>query len=508
MQGEQDIYQLITVRSNNRFFKLVAVVSTLMVGATTLLKLLGLASPAITYPKLGFAVLIIAASLAIIYAVFKHYNTQIWSKWVVVTVVSLLMIYMRTITYDAPETHALSYFAIGITIFFFDFRLVILATLISIFGDLFLLQIYPTLLPAGDIKNGIQIRYFCYIWVALVVSFSGLTIKELFSATIEREAQANTSSVRLQKIVEQVYGLANTISNSSKRLKETASQSVDGVSKIEQSTLRAANIANQQSQNSLENVSVIEDILSAIDNAGAGTIKISNSTNGFLSLLENGKHALQEQSGKLNVANSINTEIHSAVNTLDQKSGEINSIIETIAGIARQTNLLALNAAIEAARAGEQGRGFSVVAEAVKNLAEETTRATSTINFMIQEVQQNTAQMVAKVQQSSEAIQKQEESMQNTQEIFALIGRESEQINLSVQEITTFIQKVVDSTAHSSGMVQQVHQMSLELTDHTRHILDIILQHGQLVSGMNTEIDSFVHLSELLYQESRQDLSQ
>lgn len=507
MRGEQDIYKLITVRSNTRFFKLVAVVSTLMVGATTMLKLLGLASPAITYPKLGLSILIIAASLALIYMLFIHYKDSPWVKWVVVTIVSLLMIYMRTITNDAPETHALSYFAIAITIFFFDIRLVILATLLSIFGDFILLQIYPALLPAGDIKNGIQIRYFCYIWVALVVSFSGLTIKELFAATIDREAQANTSSVRLQKIVEQVYGLANTISQSSKRLKETANLSVDSVSGIEQSTIGAANIANQQSQNSLENVAVIEEILNAIHNAGDGTSKISNSTNGFLSLLENGKQALQEQSGKLNVANSINTEIHSAVSILDEKSGEINSIIETIAGIAKQTNLLALNAAIEAARAGEQGRGFSVVAEAVKNLAEETTQATSTINSMIKEVQQNTAHMVVKVQQSSEAIQEQEHSMQNTQEIFTLIAQESEQINLSVHEITSFIQKVIDSTAHSSGMVKQVHQMSLELTEHTRHILDIILQHGQLVSGMNAEIDSFVHLSELIYQESRQDIS-
>lgn len=316
MQRELDIYELITERSNGRFFKLVAFVSILMVGATTMLKILGLASQAITFPKLGIGMLIIAAALATIYMVINRYKNQPWSKWVAITVVSLLMIYMRTITNDAPETHALSYFAIAITIFFFDFRLVILATLVSIFGDLALLQMYPALLPAGDIKNGIQIRYFCYIWVALVVTFSGLTIKELFAATIERETQAKGSSVRLQKVVEQVYGLADTISHSSKRLKETASQSVNSVSEIEQSTLRTANIANQQSQNSLENVAVIEEMLSAIHNAGASTIQISNSSNGFLNLLENGKHALQEQRGKLTVANSINSDIHCAVCTL------------------------------------------------------------------------------------------------------------------------------------------------------------------------------------------------
>tara|TARA_R110002110_G_scaffold91244_4_gene237199 strand:- start:3954 stop:5438 length:1485 start_codon:yes stop_codon:yes gene_type:complete len=89
---------------------------------------------------------------------------------------------------------------------------------------------------------------------------------------------------------------------------------------------------------------------------------------------------------------------------LAKAAGKIGDVIELINDIAEQTNLLALNATIEAARAGEAGKGFAVVASEVKNLANQTAKATGEIRGLVTEVQQSTDASVGAIAAISESI--------------------------------------------------------------------------------------------------------
>lgn len=86
--------------------------------------------------------------------------------------------------------------------------------------------------------------------------------------------------------------------------------------------------------------------------------------------------------------------------SLQQRSADIDSIVNLIKDVADQTKLIALNAAIEAARAGTHGRGFAVVADAVRRLAEQTSQATKQISGLIDSIRRHTAQSVHDMQEA------------------------------------------------------------------------------------------------------------
>jgi methyl-accepting chemotaxis protein len=93
------------------------------------------------------------------------------------------------------------------------------------------------------------------------------------------------------------------------------------------------------------------------------------------------------------------------VSKLGDSSAEIGTVIKTITSIAEQTNLLALNATIEAARAGDAGKGFAVVAGEVKDLAQETAKATEDISRRVEAIQADTRSAVDAIAEISQIIE-------------------------------------------------------------------------------------------------------
>jgi methyl-accepting chemotaxis protein len=117
-------------------------------------------------------------------------------------------------------------------------------------------------------------------------------------------------------------------------------------------------------------------------------------------IAQNANAGVQVAAHAVAVVNTTNQ----TVSQLGASSQEIGNVIKVITTIAEQTNLLALNATIEAARAGDAGKGFAVVAGEVKDLAQETAKATEDISRRVQAIQADTDNAVSAIGQISEII--------------------------------------------------------------------------------------------------------
>jgi methyl-accepting chemotaxis protein len=120
-----------------------------------------------------------------------------------------------------------------------------------------------------------------------------------------------------------------------------------------------------------------------------------------------------------------------------------------ITEIAEQTNLLALNATIEAARAGDAGKGFAVVAAEVKNLAQQTSRATEQITSQIAAIQSSTQTTVGAIRGVGATIRK-------VNEISQAVAAAIEQQDAATQEIARNTQQAFSGTQRVAGDIAEV----------------------------------------------------
>ncbi|MBI3445176.1 MAG: bacteriohemerythrin [Magnetospirillum sp.] len=174
------------------------------------------------------------------------------------------------------------------------------------------------------------------------------------------------------------------------------------------------------------------------------------------------------------------------VRALSENVSKIGEIVNLINDIAAQPNLLALTATIEAARAGDAGKGFAVVAGEVKNLANQTARATSEIASQIAAVQQGTDAAVHAIDAISSVIGE-------MGEISAAVAAAVEQQSGATSEIARNVEQAASGTEDVSSNIISVEQAARETGQAAEQIQTSATDLSKQAEFLRHEVSEFLH---------------
>ncbi len=288
----------------------------------------------------------------------------------------------------------------------------------------------------------------------------------------------NDTIAQLSKMIGEIAGGVNTLSNSSSDLASVSKQLSASAAETAGKSSTVATAAEEMSSNFHSVSAAMEQSSSNVGLVATATEEMTATVNEISRSAEKAREVSEK-------AVRQSQETSEKITALGDSARKVGKVTEAITEISEQTNLLALNATIEAARAGEAGKGFAVVANEIKELARQTAAATVDIKNQIAEMQTTTSSTISDIE-----------------EIAAIIA----EVNNVIATIATAVVEQSTATAEIAGNISQASQGIMEVNENVAQSTTVVAEISKNISEINIEANQ-VGAGSSQVQSSAQELA-
>ena len=279
--------------------------------------------------------------------------------------------------------------------------------------------------------------------------------------TEQRKSEMNRLADQFERDVGEIIMLVSSAANQLEASATTLSRTADTVQTVSNHAADASNSASTS----------VHSVAAASEELASSVAEISRQVDASSRIA----HDAVDQAQKTDTR----------ISQLSQSAAKIGDVVNLIKNIAEQTNLLALNATIEAARAGEAGRGFAVVAAEVKNLAEQTAKATGEISQQVADIQSATQDSVVAIKEIGTTIGQ-------ISEISSTIASAVEEQSAATQEISGNVQRAAEGTSQGAANIADVQRGATETRTASSQVLSAAQSLSTESNRLKREVGKFM----------------
>jgi methyl-accepting chemotaxis protein len=288
----------------------------------------------------------------------------------------------------------------------------------------------------------------------------------------------------VQRLVLAVKAIVESLNRQRSRVRDGVAITNELMASVSQlsASIQTTSAALQQT------ISAIEEVKQGAIFTGEKAKDIQERTLKVVSVADSGRQATEESIGKIDTIRAQMESIGETVATLSEHSHEIENIMETVQDLADQSNLLAVNAAIEASRAGEQGKAFAVVAQEIKNLADQSKAAAQQVRTILDDTQKWVKAVVVATEEGGRAVESGVEqsmsaassirklgrSVQAGAEAATVISQSSDQQTQGIDQISDAMLNIEEAMQQSVEATSNVEEAASKMVDLGKDLTRIV----------------------------------